>query len=90
MLEMLYKGYPELAKSKTPKNFYDIINNQNNKYNFMFIQIYNNYNKLNINIQIATGPRPNANLYNIIFGARWIVSNHKNIWNIENYNYIIQ
>jgi hypothetical protein len=49
MPEILYKGYPEFAESKALKGFYNIINNQNNKYNFIFIQARNNYNKLDTN-----------------------------------------
>jgi hypothetical protein len=70
MLKILYKKYLEFTKPKISKNFYNIINNQNNKYNFIFIQTCNNYNKFDINTQIVTGPRPNANLYNTIFEIR--------------------
>jgi hypothetical protein len=70
MLELLYKKYLKFVKLKIPKDLYNIIINQNNKYDFILTQARNNYDEFDPIIQTITKPRPNTNSYNIIFGTK--------------------
>jgi hypothetical protein len=67
---LLYKKYLEFIESRVPKDLYNTIIDQNNEYDFILAQIYNNYNKFDFIIQTIIGPRLNINLYNIIFGIK--------------------
>jgi hypothetical protein len=43
---MFYKNHPEFVKPRIPKDLYNIVTDQNNKYNLIFVQIRVNYSEL--------------------------------------------